>query len=357
MHEDTIVITGGSGFIGRAIAEGLAKRSNVALLDLEEPDRAPPSAMFAQVDLTSEDSVRGALEKVRARFGQRISCVIHLAAYFDLTGEDDPKYDEITVRGTERLLRALRALEIELFAFASTMLVHAAGRPGERITEDRPLDPKLPYRKSKIETERLIDDQRDGLPVVHLRLAGVYDDLCRNAFLAHQIARIFECDPKARVYPGDPATGQSFLHIEDLVSAVIRLIERRATLPPSTPLLLGEPDVMGYGELQTEISRLLHGEELKTLQVPKTLAKTGSWVEHEVLNRDDFVQPWMADIASDHYELDVSRAQRLLGWSPDRRLRETLPKMIRALKANPDGWYEANHLDPTRIPQEFRRGS
>lgn len=31
--------------------------------------------------------------------------MIHLAAYFDLTGEPNPKYDEITVQGTERLLK------------------------------------------------------------------------------------------------------------------------------------------------------------------------------------------------------------------------------------------------------------
>src|SRR5918996_2838250 len=42
------------------------------------------------------------LRQVRERHGRRIASVIHLAAYFDLTGEPNPKYEEVTVRGTER---------------------------------------------------------------------------------------------------------------------------------------------------------------------------------------------------------------------------------------------------------------
>lgn len=355
MDRQTVIITGGGGFIGRGIVEAFAESHNVAILDLKEPEKAPPSALFAQVDLTSDDSVRDALDQVRAAFGARIACVFHLAAFIDLSGEPDPKYEAVTVRGTERLLRALRFFEVERFAFASTMLVHAAGRPGERITEDRPLDPKLPYRASKIETEQVIEAERGEIPVVHLRPAGVYDDLCRNVFLAHQIARIFERDPKAHAYPGDLATAQSFLHRDDLVRAALRVVERRSQLPPVLPLLIGEPEAMSYGELQAEIGRLIDGAPVETLRVPKALAKAGDWVEEEVIGRETFVRPWMVDVADDCYVLDVARARDLLGWSPERSLRDALPEMIGALKADPEGWYEANHLDPARIPEDRRR--
>ena len=42
---------------------------------------------------------------VRERFGTRIASVIHLAAYYDFSGEPSEKYETITVQGTERLLR------------------------------------------------------------------------------------------------------------------------------------------------------------------------------------------------------------------------------------------------------------
>ncbi len=58
----------------------------------------------------------------------------------------------------------------------------------------------------------------------------------------------------------------------------------------------------------------------------------------------------MIERADDHYELDVTRARTLLGWEPRRSLRETLPKMVAALKENPARWYEENHLGPPPEP-------
>jgi nucleoside-diphosphate-sugar epimerase len=287
-------------------------------------------------------------------FGSRIASVIHLAAYFDLTGEPDPKYQEITVNGTRRLLSGLQRFDVEQFVFASTMLVHAAARPGETIDEQRPLEPKYPYRASKIETEQLIHQQRGSVPVVYLRAAGVYDDLCRNAFLARQIARIYERSPKSYVYPGDLATGQSYVHIDDLVEAFARLIERRKDLPDELPLLLGEPDAMGYGELQEAIARHLHGTDWPTWEIPKPIAKAGSYVEADVLGEDPFIRPWMVDIADDHYGLDITRARELLGWEPGHSLRDTIPKIIRALKEDPVGWYRANKLNAWPWPPANR---
>jgi nucleoside-diphosphate-sugar epimerase len=58
-----------------------------------------------------------------------------------------------------------------------------------------------------------------------------------------------------------------------------------------------------------------------------------------------FIRPWMIDFADDHYELDISRAKRLLGWEPKRSLEETLPIMIQNLQQNPDAWYKMNQLE------------
>ncbi len=63
---------------------------------------------------------------------------------------------------------------------------------GARINEDDPLDPAWAYPKSKAETEAAIARHRGAIRTVTLRLAGVYDEDCRAAFIAQQIARIFE---------------------------------------------------------------------------------------------------------------------------------------------------------------------
>lgn len=347
-QKDVVIVTGGSGFIGRALIRRLVERYQVINLDRDPAPDSAGSAASERLDITSDESVKEALTHVRSRFGDRIAAVVHLAAYFDLTGEPNDKYEQITVRGTERLVRALQTFNVEQFIFASTMLVHAAGRPGERIDEARPLDPKFPYRASKVKTEQLIREQRGSMPVVLLRPAGVYDDEAHSSFIAQQIARIYERSPQSRVYPADLRTGQSFLHLEDLIDAITRLIERRKQLPDVLPLLLGEPEVMGYEDLQHKIGRLLHGQEWQTWQIPKALAKAGAWVQEDVLNEDTFIRPWMVDMADDHYDLDISRARQLLDWEPKHRLSATLPRMIETLKADPLRWFETNRLDTSK---------
>jgi nucleoside-diphosphate-sugar epimerase/uncharacterized membrane protein len=349
---EIVIVTGSSGFIGRALVEALAPQFRIIGLDTKEPPKLPPAAHFMAIDLTSDESVRDAFARIGAEHGNRIASVLHLAAYFDLTGEQNPNYDAITVGGTERLLHALKPFAVEQFVFFSTMLVHAAGKPDHRIDETTYLDPKLPYRASKVRTEALIRVQRGSMPVVYLRPAGVYDDLCHSPFIARQIARIYERSTKGHVYPGDLRTGQSFLHLDDLTDAVLRLVQRRKDLPPELPLLIGEPEVMSYGELQGEIGRLAHGEEWETWEIPKPLAKAGAWLEDEVLGEQPFIRPWMVDIADDHYALDISQARRFLDWQPKRTLRETLPKMIAALKTDPVGWYRTNKLNPARVASE-----
>lgn len=253
----------------------------------------------------------------------------------------------MTVRGTERLLRGLQRFYVEQFVFSSTMLVHAPCEPGQRLNEDWPLEPKWDYPKSKVKTEQLIRAQHGDIPVVLLRIAGVYDDRCHSIPLAHQIQRIYERRLISHVFPGDITHGQSFVHLDDLVNAFVQLVERRAQLPPELTLLLGEPETLSYDVLQRELGRLIHGEEWDTRQIPKPLAKAGAWFQDTMpLGEEPFIKPWMIDLADDHYALDITRARTILGWEPKRTLRDALPNMVAALKADPLGWYRENKLEP-----------
>jgi nucleoside-diphosphate-sugar epimerase len=297
--------------------------------------------------------VQRALESVRERHGERLASVIHLAVYYDFSGEPSPKYDEITVRGTERLLRGLKHFHVEQFVFSSTMLVHAPCAPGQRINEEWPLEPQWAYPQSKVETEQLIHAEHGDMPVVLLRIAGVYDDRCHSIPLAHQIQRIYERRLTSHVFPGHLAHGQPFLHLDDLADAFLRLTERRAQLPPELTLLLGEPETLSYDELQHQFGRLIHGEEWETHEIPKALAKAGAWFQDVMpLGDEPFIKPWMIDFADAHYALDITHTRTVLGWEPKRALRDTLPTMIAALTADPLGWYRENKLEPPSGLQE-----
>lgn len=358
---DVVLITGGSGLIGQALATRLAPRFNVVALDLKKPRRAPPDVDFIPMDVSSDASVQAALANVRRRHGERIASVIHLAAYYSFSGEPSPDYDRITVRGTERLIGGLRDFRVEQFIFSSTMLVHAPCELGQKIDESWPLAPKWPYPRSKVDAERVIEENLGQTPYVLMRIAGVYDDRCHSIPIAHQIERIYEHHLTGHLYPGNPRKGQSFVHLEDLVDAISRAVERRASLPKRLPLLIGEPETLGYGELQEELARLIHGERRgarwKTGTIPRRAAKAGAWFQDQIpLGEEPFIKPFMVDLADDHYVLDIRRASSLLGWAPRHRLRDALPRMIRSLRSDPQGWFREHRLsEPVPIAVALRK--
>jgi nucleoside-diphosphate-sugar epimerase len=342
-----ILITGSSGLIGSAITRRLADRhARIIGLDVKEPTTAPPDNFtYIPFDITSDEKVRQALQTA-ARMGSGIASVIHLAAFYDFSGEPNSKYEEITVRGTGRLLRGLRELTVptEQFVFSSTMLVHRPAEPGQFITEEWPLEPAWAYPESKVRTEELIRAEHGDIPAVLLRIAGVYDDMCHSVPLAHQIQRIYEKKMESRLFSGEVAHGQSFIHLDDLVSAVARVVERRRELPAELALLLGEQVPLSYDELQHTIARLLHGQSWETHEMPLFLARVGAWLKSRLPGRDPFIKPWMVERADDHYALDITRAREYLGWEPRHSLRATLPKMIAALRSDPENWYRQNKL-------------
>jgi nucleoside-diphosphate-sugar epimerase len=250
-----VLVTGAAGNLGRSIAGALADGYEIVGLDIKGETDFP----LYEVDLTSGDSIREALAKISERFGRRIAGVVHLAAYFDFTGEEHPLYRKLNVEGTRALLRALQDYEVEQFVHASTILVHAPCRPGERIDEDWPIDPRWAYPRSKAEAEAAIREEAGDIPYVILRLAGVYDETSAVPTLTQQIARIYERDFQSYFYSGSTDVGQSMLHREDMLDAFRRTIDRRADLPPRSELLIGEPDAVGYDALQDQVGRLIHG--------------------------------------------------------------------------------------------------
>jgi nucleoside-diphosphate-sugar epimerase/uncharacterized membrane protein len=343
-----VLVTGSNGHIGSAVMQRLAGRfSDVVGFDRKAPSPPPPGCTGIPVDIASDQSVQEGLRILREHHGTRIAAVVHLAAYYDFLGEPSPKYDEITVQGTQRLLHGLReGFEVEQFIFSSTMLVHRPGDPGEFLTEDWPISPTWAYPESKVRTEALIRAQRGDIPAVILRFAGVYDDVCHSPPLAHQIQRIYERQLAGHLYSGETSHGQSFVHLDDTVDAIEHAVERRAQMPSETAILIGEPETLSYDELQHTFARLLHGESWETHDVPGPIAKVGAWVQGMMPGQDPFIKPWMIDRANDHYALDITRARTVLDWAPAHSLRQTLPKVVAALKADPPGWYREHGLEP-----------
>lgn len=363
-QKPVVVITGARGNVGSALEAALENDYCVVGCD------RPGKDCSVSIDLEADDSVKEAVATIASRYSRNIAAVVHLAAYFDFTGEDSALYQTVNVDGTRRLLKHLQGLRVERFIHASTMLVHAPAARPARISEESPLEPKWAYPRSKAEAERVIAQEHGHIPYTILRLAGLYDETSGVPTLTQQIARIYERDMKSHLYAGDIDAGQSFIHKQDMVAVFKRTIERRNSLPVRDVMLAGEPEVMGYNELQDTIGRLIHGDRSwQTLSVPSPVAKAGAWLEEvaEPVIPDDFdegkkpfIKPFMIELASDHYALDITRARQQLDWEPVHSIRATLPAMIDKLKQDPARWYDANRISKplwVRASQDGKRNA
>lgn len=345
-----VLITGSSGFLGQSIAKALVPNYRVIGLDQVAPEHDLEGMRTITFDITSDERVDEALAKVRDETGDHIASVIHLAAYYDTSGEENPLYQKVTVDGTRRLLAKLQAFDTTQFQFASTMLVQAPSpEKGVAIDETGPIDPAWAYPRSKAETEEVIREGHGDIKAVIFRFAGVYNEDCGAAFIAQQIARIYERLPTAYLFTGDLSHGQPYVHVDDLVDAVVRAVDRRERLPDETTLLIGEEETPSYDAMQQRIGELVHGERWRTLSLPKSVTQLGTFMQNEVLDQDTYIKSWMVAHSDAHYELDTSRAQEQLGWAPRHNLLQTLPEMVRRLKADPPGWYARNKLNPSVV--------
>jgi nucleoside-diphosphate-sugar epimerase len=338
-----ILITGSEGLIGDAVVRALSHEYHTIGFDIARPHKNPQELDFINCDLTDDESVKHAFAEMERHIGRHLVSVIHLAAYYDFTGDPSPLYRELTIEGTRRLLRGLRQFDVEQFVFSSTHILMQPSQEGEPVSEESPVDPGWAYPKSKLATERLIQRERGNIPTVVLRIAGVYNEDGHTVPIAQQIDRIARKDPESYFFPGDPDSGQAYVHLQDLVDLIRRVIERRAELSPYEVFLVAEPEKLDYDELQDIIGELVHGREWPTIRIPKPIAKVGAWVKSK-LDDDSFIRPWMIDLADDDYPVSIARAREKLGWNPRHRLRNTLPAIVDRMKQDPERWRELNGL-------------
>src|SRR5690606_18513974 len=160
-EKPVILITGAAGNLGQSLTQALSQNVRVTGLDRKPAEGV---ACAYTIDLTSEKSVKKTFQTMLPEEGRVIAAVIHLAAYFELTGEESPLYEQVNVQGTRLILEALQDFTVHRFIYASTLLVHQPGSPGQKIDETSPLDPRWAYPKSKAETEAVIREHAHRMP-------------------------------------------------------------------------------------------------------------------------------------------------------------------------------------------------
>jgi UDP-glucose 4-epimerase len=151
-----ILVTGGAGYIGSVVTEGLLNDGHVAVVydSLVKGHRGAvdPRAKFVQADLADAKTLREVLNQ------NRIEAVIHLAAD-SLVGESvehPAKYYRNNVVGGLNLLDAMRDCNVQKLVFSSTAATY--GEPEKQpIVETDPTNPTNPYGETKLAFERALN--------------------------------------------------------------------------------------------------------------------------------------------------------------------------------------------------------
>jgi UDP-glucose 4-epimerase len=216
-----VLVTGGSGFIGRhAVSSLTAAGAHVRVIDLRpHPD---PDVDIVVGDIGDPDALEAA-------FAAGIDSVVHLAAVTSvLRSIEQPDLTFATnVAGTHAVLEAARAAGAGALVFASTNAV-TGPMDAPAIVETATLRPLTPYGATKAAAEMLMSAYTAvyGLRCVCLRLTNVYgpgmqakDSIVARLMRAIHLERDFE------IY-GDGRQVRDYVHAADVMSGVRLGLER-----------------------------------------------------------------------------------------------------------------------------------
>jgi UDP-glucose 4-epimerase len=209
-----ILVTGGSGFIGRQFVKSLsADGAYVRVVDLEShPD---PAVDVVEGDIAEEAVVDAALDG-------GFDAIVHLAAVTSvLKSVEHPELSYRTnVLGTHRVLEGARAAGVRSLVFASTNAV-TGPIAAPAITEQATLRPLTPYGATKAAGEMLMSAYTAsyGVRCTALRLTNVYgpgmqakDSVIARLMRAVRLGTTFE------IY-GDGHQVRDYVHVSDVFQA------------------------------------------------------------------------------------------------------------------------------------------
>lgn len=291
-----ILVTGGTGFLGKRLVEILQKEHEVIALSKEGVK--VPGAETITGDILDAASLKKAFER-------KPDIVYHLAAILD---EHDPVLWKANVEGTRNVCDAAIAVGIKRMIFTSSAGVLGSGF----LKEDAPYNPETGYEKSKAEAEKILVQKctSSRTPYTILRFPIVYGP---NGYW-FQILRAAE-----QGYPliGKAENRWHLLHINDAIDALLLALNPRAE---NRIYNIASGDVHTYRETYAIIARAL-GLGMTKKGIPVWKAKMLARIYEgycKLVGKKPKVTKMVASIERlvRDREVDISRARSELGYSP-----------------------------------------
>jgi UDP-glucose 4-epimerase len=297
------IVTGGAGFIGSHVVDALLADGYAVTVvdDLSSGDaaRVAKDARLVELDIVDAPALQTLVSEVAPR------AIFHLAAQSSVVvSVENPGRDcEVNVRGTLNVLAAAGRIEAPV-VFTSTggaLYGDAAPMP---TAEDRIPAPLSPYGASKWAAEAYVNtwSLSSGIPHAVCRLGNVYGPRQSPHGEAGVVA-IFSnhlyTGKTPRLY-GHGAPTRDYVYVADIVRALLTASGRSGTYNIATSV---ETDV---ATVWSELSKAA-GKQ---------------------------IEPELADLRPGeltHSRLDITRAERELGWRPQVPIAEGLRLTYEAL--------------------------
>ena len=311
MSSPTVLVTGGTGFIGSYMATDLVKEGH----DVVAYDLSTDTDILEKLGVADEVTVRRGdvtdpTDVVRAVRETGTTHVIHLAALLTNAAEENPRAaTKVNVEGTNNVFEAARTLDdqVERVAWASSAAIYA---PPENyddwVTEDDLVRPDTLYGATKEYNEHQARVYREEFSVSDVALRptvayGPYRETGGSAFLANIVEK--------------PALGESFSveygdqaidwqHVADIAQAF-----RRAAFASEEDLTQRVYNVRG---------------ELATIREAAETVK-GIVPDADLAVSDEGELPWTQT-------LDMTKAQEDLGYEPEYDLETGFRQYIDVLR-------------------------
>lgn len=312
----TVMVTGATGFIGRALVSRLARdlRFSVRAAARNETAEWPKAIVPVQMgDLANTqdygESLRG------------VSCLIHAAAHVHVRSPGERShavlFRNINAEGTQRLAEQAADMGVRRLVFLSSIKVNGERTdPGTPFRSSDDPRPRCAYGVSKWEAEQALArvSQKTGLEVVVIRPPLVYGPGVKANFL--RLMRLIH-----RGWPlplADVHNRRSMVAIDNLLDLLIRCVDHPAaanrTFLVSDGVDLSTPELIrGLAEAMGRTPRLF-GAPVSLLRGVARLS--GRLEEFERLTSS--------------LQADIHPTRETLGWAPPVSVREGLLRVVSA---------------------------
>lgn len=327
-----ILITGGTGFIGKVFVPRLIKKENNIYLLVRNIDKAKKmfgdSVNYIIGDVTDPYSLIGCCKN--------IDIVYHMVAKVGNQLPNEKVYDEfykVNVIGTKNLVKEAKNANVKKFIYVSSIAAMGIVKE-DIINEYSKCNPYLPYQQTKYEAEQYLLSEYDSskFPVIILRPTKVYG-IGEPEY--SYLTQVKLCKKGVNLIIGLGENYISNICILDFVMALENCIKNGKI---GEIYIISGKDSISAKEMTNVISEIIN-KKIINIRVPKFFMVISAFIEERLflmLGRKPIVTVKNIQAVSQNRIYDLTKSKEELDYNPKIDMKSGLKMMV--------DWYKKEKL-------------